>query len=276
MLLECPASGERLSNDKHITRLTQSKYHEQGGCVVRHERAQNAECKYRINGYNITQSARSKDYNAPHRYAAEHVVDLKRKRVKRPGGGYHLSPTQNKAGGPVDPGIWNIGANGNFVPREQGGRGFHYPYLHNWHHLIANDRLSRALYDGEAGLNLLLLLMAAKYNLNGEQNIVLLPQQESVGRIIKWPIHPNNHGPYDDYAEKKLSGLKETLKKALDDKKVHQVDPKRAQCAVDELNRISKLLYRILRELPGGQHLNTIQQYGAAIDRKLERRAKKP
>lgn len=264
-----------MPDDKHIERLTEkSKYHVNDACIVRHEKALNAACKYAINGYNATQG-RKKDYNAP-RYDNDLVTE---KGVGKKPVNYVVKTIGKALVHPVyqpktkKKGIWDVDKHGNFVPLDSGGNGFKYPYKHNWHHLIANEMLFQMLYDSTLydPYALLELLLAGKYNLNGGENIVLLPQNAEVGVHVGWPIHPNNHPGFDDYASTHLSTLKTELKGKLKNKKVHQVRPRTVASVKTKLNKTSKFLYKVLEQMEGGKHINKIKEVKPSILSKLRK-----
>lgn len=264
----------------HLAELTDPKYHQGGACVVRHASAQNKECKYEENGYDKTSTARAHWYNAPGRFKLG-LVDwnkVRPKMVKVPGpGGYKIkSFVAPPAGEKADPHLWNIGVHDNFVP---GKKGFHHPYLHNWHHMIGNEELFQRIYDPVYGVKLLQVLMVAKYNLNHERNIVLLPKQDRVGKIVKWPTHPNNHGTYDAYASAKLSTLKARLKQALGNPQAHPVNAQNVGNVAESVHLISDRLLLLLEQLgreQPGVHINRVDKYGAAIEAKISPTAVPP
>jgi hypothetical protein len=136
----------------------------------------------------------------------------------------------------------------NFKPRTMGGVGAHYPYLHNWHHLIPNQLLVEMLHDEKLGYKLLDVLMAAKYNLNGKKNVVLLPQQERVAAVVKWPNHPNNHPTYDEYAQVHIASLKKRLLKALK-QGGHKIESSNAGDVAKDLETTSERLFNMLDAL---------------------------
>jgi hypothetical protein len=260
------------NSEDHLAELTDPVYHQNGACVVRHASAQQKECKYEQNGYDKTLASRSHWYNAPTRYKLG-LVDwnkIRPKMVKSPAGYKLKSFVAPGKGEKPHPHLWNIGEFDNFVP---GGKGFQHPYLHNWHHMIANEMLFKMLYDKTYGTKLLQVLMVAKYNLNHERNIVLLPKEDRVGVIVKWPVHPNNHGTYDKYAAAKLSTLKARLKQSLGTPKAHPIKAKNVGNYAEELHAISDelllLLEQLGREQPG-VHINKVKKYGAAIEAKLQ------
>ena len=59
------------------------------------------------------------------------------------------------------------------------------------------------------------------------------PEEGQVGRIVRWPIHPNNHPQYNAYAESKLGRARDRLVSALarSKGKVHEIDEAREHIA---------------------------------------------
>jgi hypothetical protein len=266
-----------MSSDAHIEKLLRSKYHQDGGCVVRHESKRHARCKYVENGFDDLGN-HSAQYDSPPRYnvndAAAAFEKLKQKTLTRKQGGKKV-----KVKTPVKPvgtltAIWNVktkadGIHQNFEPLSRKGQGFHYPYFHNWHHLIGNEMLNTFIKPAK----LLEVLMASGYNINDKENIVMLPKQRQVGEIIHWPIHPNNHGPYDDYAEEKLQELKDKLQDGLEVReKPHKVTVKSLPKLRTEMNAISDRLRKILDalgKLHPGIHINRVDTYGAGLEARI-------
>jgi hypothetical protein len=260
-----------MPDEGHIEKLVDSEYHKKGACVVRHQSKRTARCKYEENGYNITASFKT-HYNAP-RYDPKDLQGIKQKTLKRKQGGkkYTVKTPSKPAPGDASP-VWDYGkqaesGHDNFLPRDNGGLGFHYPYLHNWHHLIANEMLNKYLKERRS-LKLLEVLMASDYNINDGENIVLLPKEEKVGRIIKWSTHPNNHPKFDAYAKSKLGDLKDRLRAGLVRKKPHKITVKAVAGVKKDLNDTSKDLRDMLEalgRLQPGAHINKIREYAARI-----------
>jgi len=273
--------------EKHIEQVARSEWHKQGGCVSRHDTNQESWCKYAENGYKATEGRRRRLYNAPFRFDAALADEVDQERRKTSAGKVVLSPLAPSAGSTSQQGgsHWNAGAQAragcdNFKPRSMGGVGAHYPYLHNWHHLIPNQLLVEMLYDERLGYKLLEVLLAAKYNLNDQKNVVLLPNQARVAAVVKWPNHPNNHPTYDKYARKKLMSLKEKLAEALKDAR-HRIDRSNAGNVVKFLDSTSERLFKLLDALgrmladPGNAallatdgpfHVKRLQEFSARLE----------
>jgi hypothetical protein len=142
------------------------------------------------------------------------------------------------------------------------------------------------LHDEKLGYKLLEVLMAAKYNLNGERNIALLPQQDRVAAVVKWPSHPNNHPTYDKYAKKKLRSLKEKLAEALKDAK-HRIKKSSAGNVVKFLDSTSERLFKLLDALgrmlanprnaallatDSPYHVKRLEEFSAGLEKGLAKR----
>src|ERR1700687_1577601 len=141
------------STTDHLAELTNPEYHKEGACVVRHPSAQNKECHTQQNGYNVTNNSRSSWYNAPTRYKLGNVDWSEiRPKWRKISGSRVLSFVAPAKDEKPHPHLWNIGVFDNFIP---GGKGFHHPYLHNWHHMIANEMLYQRLVDEDYGIKLL-------------------------------------------------------------------------------------------------------------------------
>lgn len=262
---------------EHVDQLEKSTFHKNGACVCRHESNLKPGCKYWKNGFQITRKARAAKYNAPARFEARHadgVAQAMRKVGKETVASPYVQDPQRTDKTASE---WNVGislvdrATGkklpeNFLPREMGGVGFHHPYLHNWHHMIGNAMLVKHLIlEGEPNpYQLLEVLMAGRYNINGPRNIVLLPQQRLVGRIIKWPIHPNNHPRFDQFVETKLGDLRFRLSEALENSG-HPVKNKTTQDIAKDVNDVSDGVLELLESMPGGQHINHISATAARL-----------
>lgn len=234
------------------------KFHDAGACIVRHDSERKAHCHYDKKGYAETKANRTAHYNAaPRQYDPATITGLKGTKKKLTVKGKVHYRTTTPVQQPKDPAkqkktIWDVdacatGAFPNFKPK---ARGAHYPYRHQWHHLIPSAALEQGLYHDEFHRKPLLCLVVGKYNINEKANIVLLPEEAQVGQIIKWPIHPNNHPHYNDYAKAKLKQARDSLASALDKSKgdVHKVDKKMAENAGKDIDKISSRLYDQLEQ----------------------------
>lgn len=225
-----------MATEEHIEEMISSVYHKKGGCVVRHIKGLilRNPCSHRGQGYNISLEKRYKMYNEPYAYKAQKIKYRKWKEIKVGESldyefwrWYNPTVSENRN--------WDIGHRRNF-------KRSYTPYLHNYHHLIPNGVLNSELYDKEHGSRLLKLLMAGKYNINNGRNIIILPQEEWIGKIIKLPVHcPGGarcHKAYSNYIRPLLNKIKKQLKKKLKDKTLHEA-------AKENIEKIAENVYKI-------------------------------
>jgi hypothetical protein len=283
--------GAHLSKNKHIKRIRESDYHrKKKACVVRHEDV-NTPCDYRWNGYLHSVASRKPLYNKPVTASSinERRVDRKirqaaaRRFGNRPNGPklqetvakflhyFRTSLSNSRALVDQDPEAWFIGkpGNRNFVPRKHGGPGFHVPYYHNWHHLIPNGAINEHIggYDYESrsrdedGYKRLFLLMSSGYNINTKPNIMLLPQESFVGRILRLPVHcpywQKDHIEYSASCVRRLGDISRMLDQAISEGAEHQLGPEEVATVRLEMRDLSNKLFEIVQSLKPGQNIDT-------------------
>ena len=108
------------------------------------------------------------------------------------------------------------------------------PWENDAHHLIPIESL--ATFFGDK----LLVLQAAKYNINTGVNIMMLPTQEKYGRIYQLPIHPSNHPDYNEAVKRQLKGIKNNLNKRAEASGGHpDLSDATASAWKEELNNFS-------------------------------------
>lgn len=255
------------------------KFHDDGACIERHDRDRTKFCHYDKNGYVETlTAARKVHYNhdgspAPRGFDPAQIVGLQRswktRTIKKTGQVIARETTpEQQQGRKANPKIWDVDGCAqapfpNFKPKTKGA---HYPYRHQWHHLIPSASLRDGLHHDEYGEKPILCLLVGKYNLNAGENVVLLPEEGQVGQIIKWPIHPTCHPQYNEYTEDKLSDVRDRLASALAKSKgeVHEVDKETAGQVAGDIRTISKKLYEQLeqwgRTCGAGLEINRIRE----------------
>jgi A nuclease family of the HNH/ENDO VII superfamily with conserved AHH len=199
------------SGDKHIARLTAKKTHKPG-CVTKHQDDYtNDTCAYRWNGYEEMKANRKSIY---------HLDFTKESNAKRLPWIYHEFKI-GSAGGKSLAANFRF-ANDPTVDKEAWwfkGQNFKMaslPYVHNYHHILPFDAIKKLTYPE------LEILQAAKYNLNGKENMIILPCLAEYGIAMKLPSHPTNHPVYN--AE--VKGIIEQVKQEVCDKKdKHKIKP---------------------------------------------------
>ncbi len=89
------------------------------------------------------------------------------------------------------------------------------PYWHQAHHLIPSSLFRNALLDSTGGEldDVYFLarkgLLAAKYNHNGKDNMIILPMQDVVADALRLPVHTTapKHDAYDRRIKQKLDSV---------------------------------------------------------------------
>ena len=263
---------------EHLALLNKGDLHKNGACICSHgSKPTGSPCDYQKNGFDITKSSRSSMYNDKRgaidkKKAMRDVfteVFLKAKNPAR-----QLSLWMNRFKGAAkrienDPKAWNVGYScypskgENFFPRAHGGAGWWYPYMHNWHHIIPQSAPYEFIVgdDGDRGAWRLHLLMLANYNINCKENIVLLPLERFVGRVLGLPVHcPYNscdHPEYTAACESRLVQIRGILDKAITEEEC-SVDLSKCKAARDAMMALSNTLLNIIKNMYGGQSIEDI------------------
>ena len=138
-----------------------------------------------------------------------------------------------------------------------------YPWVHNWHHMVATDEVYVVLTKGEDDVHLLRALMETGYNIHHEDNMVHLPLEYWIARALKIPTHcPYNspsHPQYSKYVSTVLKDVRKLLRQAKPDPCV-ATDIEVAKQARQELERVCEKLLRIIREM-GAADLEEIARF---------------
>ena len=199
------------SSADHIERLTPKKTHKPG--VTKHEDSfkKSDTCAYRGNGYTEMKANRKSlyhiDFTIPSNYKRLPWI-YKEFKLGSAGG---KAVAANYAGRWIQVSNkmawWFIGPNFTIA---------YLPYNHNYHHILPFEALKKLTYPE------LEILQAAKYNLNGKENMIILPCLGEYGIAMKLPSHPFNHPVYN--AE--VKGIIEQIKQEVVDKKdKHKLTP---------------------------------------------------
>ena len=143
-------------------------------------------CSYRGQGYDYMKSAGKVslyhidftiDVNAmrlPNQLIAEYKLGHKKKAL-------NLRTPNNPIS---DKNAWHFGVDNNY-------RVAYLPYNHNYHHIMPATSL-QSLDSNE-----LKLLQKAKYNLNGKENMIILPCTLVYAIAMQLPDHPHGHPVYN-------------------------------------------------------------------------------
>jgi hypothetical protein len=265
----------------HAEELLNNEWHKQGACLLRHTDNQTDKCKYPKNCRKWTIDNRAQFYQRQEfkddgykkvRHLRKSEKSLTRTDKKTDEEQIHTRDTTptKPTPGKDDPNFWDIGGAAvgrrmNFKPSGPA----HYPYRHQWHHIIPSATLYNYLLVTQSALvniQLHFVLMKGEYNLNHGRNVVLLPEEAQVGRLVKFPTHPNNHPEFDVFAKKKLGRQKRELQNALDQAggDVHKVDPNVAAGIAETIHSISDDIFDEIEafgRLKPGRELNEIGKF---------------
>jgi hypothetical protein len=278
-----------MASKDHVTELTNGEWHDQGACLLRHEKNQKDHCKYKKLGRLHAEKAR-KDYyqraefKLPASLAKVSALSSSSKSLTRKGK-QTAAPrpltrdtTPTKPSGSSEPDFWDIDerADGRKLNFKASGPG-HYPYRHQWHHLIPSEMLYQYLLTGADGARIVplhLALMRGKYTIHHGPNVVLLPEEEQVGALVQFPTHLGRHPEYDKFAKSRLTDQKQQLQKALKDAggKPHEVDAKASTGIGESLHRVSNDLFSMVEafgKLSPGRELNAINQFAQRVEETL-------
>lgn len=277
-------------SEEHISQMTKNDLHDKGACILRHESAKKSSpCDYQWNGYQLSKTAaRSGMYNKA----------LKRSQIdcgKADDDIYRAAASKEKRSGETasefsqrlrdfikkyrhsvryttrsldrDPKAWFIGEPAhpkNFVPKAHDPEGgMHRPYYHNWHHMIPNGAINEYIGGGTDGVKRLFLLMTSLYNMNCGENIVLLPKESFVGRVLGLPIHcpyaQMSHPTYSRACEKNLTRIADQLDEVLASGKPHKLNDKNVVKIKKEMNQLSDKLLAGIKAMPPGATLDELE-----------------
>ena len=206
------------------------------GCLWRHVDYKNKKfprCNYRKNAHDYSKMAEKHIYDIPNMRSPERWV---RVWVE------DLGPTIRKSGdpepgshpsSPLADGAWDLDQGSNFQDWKK-------PYWHNTHHVIACGELEAAFPD-EAERR---LILATRWNINEMPNVVILPKQYVVARILKLPTHvppdgPAEHEHYSTSLGTKLSSIKAKLAKGESDPNKHKLTDENKDDCRQELEKAS-------------------------------------
>lgn len=188
--------------EDHIAELTAKKSHEKG-CVTKHEGGfkDGDRCSYRGNGYAEMKSARTDLY---------HIDFTQQKHAKRlpylykefkigSAGGTDLAENWRFADSPVvAKQAWWFTNAANFKTA-------YLPYNHNYHHILPFTALQQLDYVE------LSVLQLSGYNLNGPENMIILPCLDEYGIAMMLPSHPYGHTVYNEETSAIVKEIKQDV-----------------------------------------------------------------
>lgn len=193
-------------SEKHVAELTALAEHGDGegqGCVCKCVGSdwKNSHGSYRKNGYDETL--------ANPRKKALYNVDFTNpengKRIRGRAPEYRSGFAKEQLFTAKDPRdakhrtAWWIGLHDNYFQKA------YRPFNHDAHHILPWDAIQRLPKTA------LKLLMAAGYNLNAGNNIIILPKNDSYARALMLPAHPYDHPEYSS----RVAGILEEIQQDM-------------------------------------------------------------
>jgi len=157
-----------------------------------------------------------------------------------------------------------------------------WPYWNNAHHLIPKGTLKQVMQKQESEVSELMQqgLLQAHYNINHKINMLFLPQDKEVGKILDMPRHIQlkegdsdvaqsctNHSVYNEMVIKELKkiikGYCKMINKAQTDNACETPDFERDKSKLEKLSR--KLLTLILH-WEGGRSLDSLSHRQMSLE----------
>jgi hypothetical protein len=120
----------------------------------------------------------------------------------------------------------------NFLPKTSGGWHFCFPYKHNHHHMIsAGSFRTYVIFAPTSGdvtpFQRALIVLRSNWNINRNQNMVLLPNEEAIADTAQLPAHcpwdTASHPTYSKALKKDLEKVKSAIDKAINTKKHEEI-----------------------------------------------------
>ncbi len=169
-----------------------------------------------------------------------------------------------------EPGDWHLDgptrddmedAAGRRVPRGQNFSKHTWPYWHNSHHLIPKGLFNETIAeieDADCQTLIRLALLRAGYNINHHINVIILPQDLEVARVLGLPRHlileddswmiedsPKfDHLGYNWNVQNRLEPIITKYTEACDDELRKNCDTSTFKLSKEELERLSAICYR--------------------------------
>jgi hypothetical protein len=158
--------------------------------------------------------------------------------------GFTLSKSVPKGWGP-QPTFW--------IKKEKAqGYGAWYPYHHNYHHMIPQGAFHEyVIGKDDKSTERVKAMVMSEWNINKALNVVLLPQETFVARIVGLPAHcpwgVKSHASYSNSLKSKLKQVKAQVDEAADTQACE--DAKKAAALLDPISR--DILEQIKQMTPG-------------------------
>ncbi|PTL77047.1 AHH domain-containing protein [Vitiosangium sp. GDMCC 1.1324] len=273
------------STDEHVTNPDGTTPHvevekgtENGACLTGHEsRYRPSSCSYRWQAlteskenrkrlYDKTPTAGVRTKSAPQGFLATSAYLSEKK---------NLVPSQYSTLVALpQEGDWHLDGPHRDTMKNPGGqhirRGKNFtkdtwPYWHNSHHLIPKGVLNETIAkipDADCQMLVRLALLRAQYNINHHVNVIILPQDMEVARVLGLPRHliledgswviedcPKfNHAAYNMNVLGRLKPIINRYKTACDNELRKNCDTSQFKLSKEELEELSRDCYKSVTE----------------------------
>ena len=129
-----------------------------------------------------------------------------------------------------------------------------WPFTNQAHHIIPISAFHHTFDFFEC-----IWCQQCGYNINGGENIIILPAEERVGKAMRMLIHPTSHKDYNSAVQSELNKVKGEFARAKDDEEEghYPLEEEDMPKVKDELEQFSKdTMYDIFcagEEQPGSE-----------------------
>lgn len=208
------------------------------GCVTKHQKTARKRCDYTKQGYDHIRSDHQDVYN----------IDLttpeNKKRAKNIGKTFDFkfgfSQIAENLFTSKDP-TKKRNKEAWWIPGGANNKNFktaNLPYLHQYHHLLPGNVLHEVFGYRELGI-----LMLGGYNLNDGWNLIILPMQYKIAKIMKLPQHLGSHPEYDAKIRDYLKGVINDIKEVRNEEGHPTIDRDNVSNVKKDLDEFEEYLF---------------------------------
>lgn len=228
------------NSDKHISELKPDESHKKG-CVTKHNTKYSPgnRCSYRGNGYAEMKGSRTALY---------HIDFTKKKNYCRLP--YLHEEYMIGRSDKSDPANWRFAddptsiADAWWFTRASNYTTAFLPYNHNYHHILPFDSIKTLEWEE------LRVLQESGYNLNGKENMIILPCLDAYGIAMMLPAHPYGHKVYNANVKSIVGEIKQDVEM---NSQGHEIDPSNVSSFKAKLESWEK------------RQFNTLVDYGKSL-----------
>lgn len=142
------------------------------------------------------------------------------------------------------------------------GYGAWFPYFHNHHHLIPQGAFHQHVIGNDSNSRRRLdIVLASRWNINREDNLVMLPQEVYISEIVGLPAHcpwgVRLHCEYSRSMVQKLKIVKEMIEDAIDSSASPCDEATARVCS--ELKNLSESILAQVVTMQAGQQVSAVR-----------------